>query len=184
MRCRFARAGAAPVLFTLVNAGRDASYLAAYGPTSGAAGSSGGGGGDNVGSSSSSHAGWSLLKKVRARDQPASAMDISRSGEWIAAGFADGALRVGGWLLLIVCGWLLLIVCSAYAVRSGRRQQHTVGGCTAAVAAAAVACVQQRSKQLYSVWIALACLCCPVAGKSLLTISPAHCTYYCTGVCC
>lgn len=31
---------------------------------------------------------------IRLQDQPASAMDISRGGEWIAAGFADGALRV------------------------------------------------------------------------------------------
>eukprot|EP00775_Hariotina_reticulata_P002765 gene2765-3059_t len=111
IRCRFARTGA-PVLFVLVNAGRDASFLAAYAP-------------DGAGRP------WSLLKKasishgqlilgllgdlaaavpedypdqlckasdslprVKAKDQPASAMDISRNGEWIAAGFADGAMRV------------------------------------------------------------------------------------------
>jgi hypothetical protein len=39
---------------------------------------------------------------VKIKDQPASAMDISRNGEWIAAGFADGAMRVGDLAVLWV----------------------------------------------------------------------------------
>ncbi|KAF8057275.1 hypothetical protein HT031_006083 [Scenedesmus sp. PABB004] len=77
IRCRWARrSGGGLVLFALINVGRDSSLLAAYGPP------------DAPGQP------WALLKKVKAKDQPASAMDISRSGEWIAAGFADGYLRV------------------------------------------------------------------------------------------
>jgi hypothetical protein len=77
-RCRWARNGQ-PLLYTLVNyrmRGDMGSYLVAYGPP------------DALGKP------WQLLKKVKACDAPASAMDISKHGEWIAAGYSDGMLRV------------------------------------------------------------------------------------------
>jgi hypothetical protein len=57
--------------------GRDqGSYLVVYGPP------------DAAGKP------WQLLKKVKTGDAPAAAMDISKHGEWIAVGYADGMLRV------------------------------------------------------------------------------------------
>ncbi|WIA42361.1 hypothetical protein OEZ86_008370 [Tetradesmus obliquus] len=77
-RCCWARSGQ-PLLFALVNyrMGKDlGSYLVAYGPPEGPGKP------------------WPLLKKVKANNSPASAMDISKHGEWIAAGYSDGMLRV------------------------------------------------------------------------------------------
>jgi hypothetical protein len=84
-RCRWSRSGQ-PLLYAMVNyrmRGDQGSYLVAYGPP------------DAPGKP------WQLLKKVKANDNPASAMDISKHGEWIAAGYSDGMLRVSAGQLTV-----------------------------------------------------------------------------------
>eukprot|EP00879_Flechtneria_rotunda_P018458 GHRR01019362.1.p1 GENE.GHRR01019362.1~~GHRR01019362.1.p1 ORF type:complete len:317 (+),score=107.07 GHRR01019362.1:204-1154(+) len=78
IRCRFARNSQGLLLYVMVNMRASAgSYLAAY-------------------ASEGPGKPWQLVKKVKAHDQLASAMDISQNGHWVAVGFADGALRVFG----------------------------------------------------------------------------------------